>query len=95
MQEQIFLSVPINEFKQIITDVVNGCLHNTSQSQTQDSQPTEIICRSVLCERLAITVPTAIRWEKKGKIPCFRIGSSVRYNWQKVIEKLEGKGVQL
>lgn len=53
--------------------------------------PIEIINRGELCKRLAITEPTAIRWEKKGKIPCFRIGSNVRYNWHNVINVLEGK----
>lgn len=51
----------------------------------------EIIDRKELCTRLAITVPTVIRWEKKGKIPCFSIGSSVRYNWHHVISVLEAK----
>ena len=51
----------------------------------------EIINRIELCKRLAITEPTAIRWEKKGKIPCFRIGINVRYNWTTVINVLEGK----
>lgn len=51
----------------------------------------EIINRDELCKRLDITEPTAIRWEKKGKIPSLRIGSNVRYNWQKVIEALENK----
>lgn len=52
----------------------------------------EIIARDELCKRLAITEPTAIRWEKKGVIPAFRIGDLVRYNWHSVIEALEAKG---
>lgn len=52
---------------------------------------TEIINRQELCKRLNITEPTAIRWEKKGAIPCFRIGSNVRYNWPSVVETLENK----
>lgn len=55
------------------------------------SAPTEIIDRGELCKRLAITEPTAIRWERKGRLPSFRIGSNVRYNWKRVIEVLEGK----
>lgn len=51
----------------------------------------EIIDRLELCKRLAITEPTAIRWEKKGHIPSFRIGSNVRYNWHKVLEALESR----
>lgn len=53
--------------------------------------PAEIIDRITLCKRLNITAPTAIRWEKKGKIPTVRIGSNVRYNWPSVIKALEGK----
>ena len=53
--------------------------------------PTEIISRDELCKRLNITEPTCIRWGKKNVIPYFRIGSSIRYNWPKVIESLEGK----
>ena len=51
----------------------------------------EIINRDELCKRLTLTEPTVIRWERKGKIPCFRIGSNVRYNWPKVIDALEAK----
>lgn len=89
MQEQILVSIPINEFKLLIMDVVNDCLLQTNKTET--SIQGEIIGRSELCKRLAITEPTSIRWEKKGKIPCFRIGSNVRYNWATVLETLEGK----
>ena len=51
--------------------------------------PVEIIDRPELLKRLALTEPTVIRYEKKGKIPVIRIGSSVRYNWQAVIKALE------
>ena len=89
MQEQILLSVSINDFKLLMIDVVNNCLQHTGNSTAAPSA--EIISRTELCNRLSITEPTAIRWEKKGKIPCFRIGSNVRYNWHNVIESLEGK----
>ena len=56
-----------------------------------ESVKPEIINRRELCVRLDITEPTAIRWEKKKKIPSFRIGSNVRYNWPNVISVLEGK----
>jgi excisionase family DNA binding protein len=52
---------------------------------------TEIIGRKELCKRLNISEPTAIRWANKGSIPSFTIGSSIRYNWPKVIEALEAK----
>jgi hypothetical protein len=51
----------------------------------------EIIDRKELCKRLNISEPTAIRWGNKKSIPSFNIGSSVRYNWPRVIETLETK----
>jgi hypothetical protein len=52
----------------------------------------EIIDRKELGERLNITEPTNIRWEKKKKIPVMKIGSAVRYNWRAVIKSLEKNG---
>lgn len=49
----------------------------------------EVIDRAELCKRLDISEQTAINWERRGKIPCFRIGGAVRYNYPKVIETLE------
>ena len=50
---------------------------------------TEIITQDELCKRLMISKPTIIRWAKKKKIPLIRIGRSVRFNWQSVIDALE------
>ena len=49
----------------------------------------EIIDRGELSKRLGVTPVTIIRLEKKKKIPSIRLGSSVRYNWPRVIEALE------
>lgn len=76
----------------VIIEKLDGLESKLSLASTvTTSPPTEIIDREELCKRLAITEPTAIRWEKKGIIPCFRIGISVRYNWQTVIKVLESK----
>jgi predicted DNA-binding transcriptional regulator AlpA len=76
----------------LLLERFNGLEAKLSSLHTGNSplQP-EIINRDELCKRLAITEPTAIRWEKKGTIPSFRIGSNVRYNWPKVIETLESQ----
>lgn len=60
-------------------------------SSPPETKSLEIIDRKELCKRLKITEPTAIRWGKKGKIPSFSIGSNIRYNWQSVINQLEGQ----
>lgn len=79
----------VNPFETIIEllNELKGML--VSADDITPQQAIEIIDRHELCKRLSITEPTAIRWEKKGKIPSMRIGSSVRYNWQAVIKALE------
>ena len=66
-----------------IEQVING------KPQEQAIKAAEIIDRAELCRRLNVSEPTVIRWERKGKIPFFRIGSSVRYNWITVVDQLE------
>ena len=76
----------------VIIERLNGLESKIAKTSTvSTTPPSEIISRAELCIRLNITEPTAIRWEKKNLIPCFRIGSSIRYNWPKVIEALESK----
>lgn len=88
MKEILLSPLPLNEFEIL----VENSLRRVFTEQTPSTIPTtEIIDRAELCKRLSITEPTCIRWEKKGVLPCFRIGTSCRYNWVKVLEVLENK----
>lgn len=80
-----------NPFEQII-ERLNGIEEKIVNTVPEISNlPIEIISRNELCKRLAISEPTAIRWDKKGEIPSLRIGIIVRYNWPAVIQALENK----
>lgn len=92
MQKHLYLLAMINPFQEILDKLAGLESKVDATHPVRETLQKEIIGRKELCKRLSITEPTAIRWEKKKKIPCFRIGSSVRYNWQTVIEKLEKKG---
>lgn len=60
-----------------------------SESKDNNCKHIEVIDQDELAKRLAVTKPTIITWEKRGKIPSLRLGASVRYNWPAVIESLE------
>jgi excisionase family DNA binding protein len=82
----------INPFEEILNELKDlkdsvSALHQVATQQDQ----IEVIDRNELCKRLSITEPTVIRWEKKGKIPALKVGSSIRYNWPAVIKALETK----
>lgn len=77
---------PFNEIAERLT-----VIENKIDALNPPKKDIEIIDRTELCNRLGITMPTAIAREKKGDIPCFRIGINVRYNWDDVINKLGAK----
>jgi len=89
MQETVLISLPMDELKKLISEAVS--CGSVSKLGVNEVQQVNIINRAELCKRLDITEPTAIRWGKKGRIPCFRIGSRVLYNWENVINVLESK----
>ncbi len=84
MIDVLLSPIRLSELELLIENSVKNAL-----ATKQPQAAIEIIDRDELCKRLSITEPTAIRWEKKGRIPSLRIGSNVRYNWPAVIESLE------
>ena len=86
MQAVTITQITPHELGSLIENSLNNILSSKTQHVTK-----EIIDREELCKRLAVTSPTVIRWEKKGKIPRLMIGSSIRYNWPAVIEALESQ----
>ena len=79
---------PFDSISQLLNDILER-LNNISANPPP--QTIEIITQDELCKRLMISKPTVIRWVKKKKIPSLRIGRSVRFNWQTVIEALESQ----
>jgi excisionase family DNA binding protein len=73
-----------NELKELIK----------SRPVEQPAAVPEIINTEELCKRLDLSEPTLISWRKKKVIPFMRVGSSIRYNWPKVIEALEKRNAK-
>jgi excisionase family DNA binding protein len=81
----------LNPFE-VITQQLSNILERLNNiSANPPPQTVEIITQDELCKRLMISKPTVIRWVKKKKVPSIRIGRSVRFNWQAVIEALESQ----
>jgi len=84
LQELIDNSVRISFEKLKITSTI-------SKSNNE-----ELVTTKQLCEYLGLTEPTIIRWRLKGKIPFFKIGTSIRFSLSNVkaaIEVTQRKGV--
>lgn len=58
--------------------------------KTQEQREAEeYITEEELCKRFNITRPTARKWSREKKIKVLRFGSSKRYRWSEVLQKLD------
>ncbi len=90
---QLFLATE-EQLRSVLSECVKEALHiypSTSQS-VNSSAPPEIIDTKTLLSRLDLSEPTVIRYRQKGVIPFLQVGSTIRYDYQKVLEALEKKG---
>ena len=89
MQNLVLTPVPIDDLLAMFRDIVREEMNPGTTSEGGTNRT--IINRAELIKRLDITEPTVIRYEKKGIIPSIRIGSAVRYDYDKVLQALETK----
>ena len=75
------------EIRGIALEMMQWAIENMPESN-QTPQP-EIMTGEELCKKLDVTIQTLIRWRHKGKIPYLQIGSSIRYDFNKVLDALE------
>lgn len=83
-----------NPFETILSriDGMENLLKQSLLKEGAGSEPdVEIIDGATLRKRLGISEATEIRYRSKGALPYLSIGSSIRYNWQKVLQALEHK----
>ena len=76
-----------SEFQLVALEMMQWAIENMPKSKPEP-QP-EIMTGEELCKKLGVTIQTLIRWRHKGKIPFMRIGSSIRYDFIKVLEAIE------
>lgn len=86
--ELLIIKTP-DDLQQVMNLAVSKAFACINVGSDNQREKVEIIDTRELCSRLGITEPTVIRWRKKGKIPFIQIGSSVRFNYHKVLEALE------
>jgi|JI6StandDraft_1071083.scaffolds.fasta_scaffold110499_2 hypothetical protein len=78
------------ELQSTINDAILQAYKKLSLTNPQQDE-VEIIDGKELIKRLNISEPTLIRWRKKSKIPFLQLGTSLRYDWRKVLNSLEHK----
>lgn len=88
MDNVILSQIPIDQLIEQIRSVVR-------QEMKGEAIPgrvtREIITGDELCKRLGLSIGSLIRYRKKRRIPWLEVGSSIRYDFEKVCQALEKK----
>jgi hypothetical protein len=80
----------IDQFKQAIREEMAAATNNDSITPVAGNK--KLITQKELCAHLGITEQTIIKVRKRKKLRSYLIGTSVRYNLEEVLSKLEKNG---
>ena len=56
----------------------------------QKTIPTNLLNSEELAKALSVSIHSVRKWRFEGKVPCYKLGKSVRYDIQAVITALQG-----
>ena len=85
----VLLSIPIEELKEIIGQVVEEKLREFSSSLSHRKPPEkEFLTRQEVCQMLQINLVTLWRFAREGRLKQYRIGRKVFFLAEEVREAL-------
>lgn len=79
--EGILTTITVDQLRDIIRDAVRNELDVNSQKNS-DGYPlkNKLVTRRKASEVLGVSDPTLIKWEKEGRIRCYRMGGKIFYD---------------
>jgi len=87
MTDTVFISMPLSELQQVITNCVKAGLSENLVTQAPNvstSKTEELLTRKEVAEQLRVSLPTLHEWTLKGKVKAYRIGGRVLYKASEV-----------
>lgn len=85
MQEQIFTSIPLQQLKELLGEVVKAELSAIVDKQKYEG----LINTEEACEVLKVTKVTLLNWREKGWIPFYKMGSRIYFKKSELLAALE------
>lgn len=86
MREEIIISIPLAEFEKLQKDWIKQVLKEIILPQKEEE---ELLTRKQVAEILGISLVTLNQYTKDGILPCYYLGSRVRYKRNEVFESLK------
>jgi len=92
----VFFSIPIQELKEIIGEVIDEKLKGFQTNFLPPILPQkEFLTRKDVCELLHISLSTLWDNSQNGKLVRYRIGGRILYRSEEVINSIINKGVHV
>jgi excisionase family DNA binding protein len=66
----------------------NAQLKNSSDGATSERASDGLLTKRGLAPKLQISARTLDDWMRRGRVPFLKVGKSVRFRWDDVLEKL-------
>jgi excisionase family DNA binding protein len=92
----VLFSIPIQELKEIIAEVLEEKLKGMLPITMPPTPPTkEYLTRKEVCEMLHISLSTLFYYSKDGRLSRYRIGGRILYRAEEVRNAVINKGVHV
>jgi len=90
MENIIFTQIPINEFRNVLSETVRVELERLNiKGSTPQPDETDYITRQETARILGVSLPTLNDWTKRGVIIGYRIATRVRYKKSEILDSLK------
>ena len=84
--EQLFTTIPLAEFKEIVTNCIREQLENHKPELPKDDT---LITTNDAVNILGVSKPTLHKWKTEGRIKFYRIGTRIRFKKSELLAALE------
>ena len=85
MSKAVFIPIPIDKFNTQLEAMVQKAVKDGMRNQSQF----QLVTTEELMEVLKVTKMSIHNWRKEGWLPCIKLGSSIRFNLEEVMEAIE------
>jgi excisionase family DNA binding protein len=92
MKREILLALPLEEFRELLSDVVKENIDGLNKTEEKRIGQEKLMTRSELAKLLGISFPTLGKLIKKGRLPYFRLGRRLYFEFQSVMDYMKKNG---
>ena len=89
MKEQVFISLPIEDFQTVIIDCVNSCLKHNKQEKEPNTNKDELLTVQDAAKFLSLSVPTIYGLIHKGELPVMKRSKRCYFSRHELLDYLK------